>query len=83
MTSQKNKMLKIDVALVKRLIASQFTWTFFKDKSRDIFRNSFTFDTNTWTRAHAWTLWKALIIAAELTKSNVTDKLDQWRIIEY
>ncbi len=39
-------------------------WTFFKDKSREIFRELFGFDKGTWARARAWTLWKALIVAS-------------------
>lgn len=58
------------------------TWTFFKDKSRDVFRNSLNFDSGTWARARAWTLWKALIIAADLTESNASDTSRSWNIIE-
>lgn len=35
-------------------------WTFFTEKSREVFRASLPFDQATWTRACGWALWKAL-----------------------
>lgn len=57
------------------------TWTFFKDKSREIFRKSLQLDSNTWARGRAWTLWKALITAAGITNPNDTEAKECWRII--
>ena len=34
-------------------------WTFFKNKSRQIFKEHLNLDKNTWTRAKGWALWKA------------------------
>ena len=57
-------------------------WTFFKGESREIFRSIFPFDAATWTRARAWTLWKFLITAADLTSWNALGALRTWEIIE-
>ncbi|MBX9577518.1 MAG: phosphotransferase [Chthoniobacterales bacterium] len=57
-------------------------WTFFKGESREIFRSMFSFDTATWTRARAWTLWKFLIAAAGLTSWNAFGTARTWEIIE-
>lgn len=55
-------------------------WTFFKGESREIFRKMLPIDVNTWARGRAWTLWKALIIAANVTESNAA-QAEQYRII--
>ena len=34
-------------------------WTFLRNKSRDIFKNKITYDSDTWIRAKGWALWKA------------------------
>lgn len=39
-------------------------WTFFKGKSREVFRERLKFDEGTWARGRAWALWKALIVAS-------------------
>ncbi len=57
-------------------------WTLFEGKSREIFRNTLTFDDATWARARAWTLWKALITAAGLINPNNSESLRCWQIIE-
>lgn len=57
-------------------------WTFFKGESRDIFQKTLNIDEDTWTRARAWTLWKALIIAAGLSETNAKESKDCWRIID-
>lgn len=56
-------------------------WTFFKGESRELFRKKLPFDANTWARGRAWTLWKALIIAAGITDSNAAEAADPMRII--
>jgi len=35
-------------------------WTFFKNKSREIFKAHLPLDEDTWARARGWALWKAL-----------------------
>ena len=39
-------------------------WTFFSDTGRETFQDALGFDAATWTRAHGWALWKALITLA-------------------
>lgn len=58
------------------------TWTFFKDQSREIFRNSLSLDSDAWIRGRAWTLWKALVVAAGITNPNNAEAKECWRIIE-
>ncbi len=41
-------------------------WTFFKGKSREIFKQSLSLDNNTWLRAKAWALWKAAFELCQL-----------------
>jgi aminoglycoside phosphotransferase (APT) family kinase protein len=40
-------------------------WTFFKDRSRAIFKEAMDLDEATWTRARGWALWKALYELSE------------------
>lgn len=58
------------------------TWTFFKGKSREIFCNNFSLDSDTWNRGRAWTLWKALMVAAEIRNPNSAEAKECWRIID-
>lgn len=58
------------------------TWTFFKNESRKIFRNTLSLDVDTWKRGRAWTLWKALIVAAGITDSNNAEAKECWQIID-
>lgn len=58
------------------------TWTFFKDKSRTVFRNALDFDSDTWARARGWVLWKALIVASRLKGTNASDASRSLYIIE-
>lgn len=57
------------------------TWTLFKDESREAFRSSLNLDAGTWARGRAWTLWKALICAANLTNSNAVEATQALSII--
>ena len=57
-------------------------WTLFKDESREVFYKTIPLDKDTWARGRAWTLWKALIIAAGLTDSNAIEANEPWRIID-
>lgn len=57
-------------------------WTFFKDKSRAIFRSSLSLDNDTWARGRAWALWKALIVYAQLPGTNPLEIENSKRIID-
>jgi aminoglycoside phosphotransferase (APT) family kinase protein len=57
-------------------------WTLFEGKSRDVFHQLMTLDAGTWARGRAWTLWKALIIAAGLTESNAVESTRAWQTID-
>jgi len=35
-------------------------WTYFDENARDIFRSNLNLDNDTWVRARAWAMWKAL-----------------------
>jgi aminoglycoside phosphotransferase (APT) family kinase protein len=57
-------------------------WTLFRGQARQDFRAMFDFDAATWTRARAWALWKAAIVAAGLSTTNAVEFADPWRVIE-
>jgi len=57
-------------------------WTLFRKESRHIFQATLHLDTDTWNRGRAWALWKALIIAAGLVKSNTVEGTQCWQIID-
>jgi aminoglycoside phosphotransferase (APT) family kinase protein len=46
------------------------TWTLFSGGSREVYRAAYPADRGMWARARAWTLWKALIVAAGLAKTR-------------
>lgn len=48
-------------------------WTFFRNESRKVFRETLKLDSETWARARGWALWKALIIYAGLSGTNPND----------
>lgn len=58
------------------------TWTLFQGESRKAFREILSLDVETWGRGRAWTLWKALIVAAGFTNPNNTESALSWRIID-
>lgn len=58
------------------------TWTLFEGKSREVFHAMLPFDAETWVRARAWTLWKALLTAVGFTNPNNSESKQCWRIIE-
>ncbi|MDN3504783.1 MAG: aminoglycoside phosphotransferase family protein [Rhabdochlamydiaceae bacterium] len=45
-------------------------WTFFDEKSRRDFFNELALGSDTQLRSAAWALWKALIVAADISQSN-------------
>ena len=57
-------------------------WTVFDPNAREAFRRNLSLDEETWVRGRAWVLWKALILASGLTKSNAFEASQPWRIIE-
>lgn len=57
-------------------------WTLFRGESRQAFRAALGLDAGTWARGRGWTLWKALIVAANLTSTNAVEARQPWRIID-
>jgi aminoglycoside phosphotransferase (APT) family kinase protein len=57
-------------------------WTLFHSKSREIFHSTLLLDHETWARAKAWTLWKALVVAAGFTNPDNKESAQCWRIID-
>lgn len=57
-------------------------WTLFKGETRQIFMDHLSFDSATWIRAKAWTLWKAFIVAAGFTNPSNAESEQCWRIID-
>jgi aminoglycoside phosphotransferase (APT) family kinase protein len=57
-------------------------WTLFRGESRETFRAMLALDRATWARGRAWTLWKAVIIAAALAKTNAAELAQPWRVID-
>ncbi len=57
-------------------------WTLFRGESRGVFRAMLPFDSGTWNRARAWTLWKALIVAAGLSRTNAIEWAQPLRVLD-
>ena len=57
-------------------------WTLFSGESRRAFRAMLPLDAGTWARGRAWTLWKALIVAAGLIETNAVEAARPWRVID-
>jgi aminoglycoside phosphotransferase (APT) family kinase protein len=57
-------------------------WTLFSEASRASFRAALPHDANTWARGRAWTLWKAVIVAAGHSKTNAVEAARPFRVIE-
>ena len=57
-------------------------WTLFKGESRELFCRMLPLDPGTWARGRAWTLWKAMIVAAGLTNPSNREAEQCWHIIE-
>lgn len=56
-------------------------WTLFQGESRETFQEGLAFDAATWTRARAWALWKAMIVAAGFVKTNAVEWSKPWHVI--
>ncbi len=57
-------------------------WNYFDSKSRKVFKEAMALDSNTWHRARGWALWKALIIASGISKTNAVEANSSYQIIE-
>jgi aminoglycoside phosphotransferase (APT) family kinase protein len=57
-------------------------WTLFGGESRRTFRAMLPLDPGTWARGRAWTLWKALIVAAGLAETNGIEAARAWGVID-
>jgi aminoglycoside phosphotransferase (APT) family kinase protein len=57
-------------------------WTFFAGESREAFRKTLPLDSATWARGRGWTLWKALIVLAEVTGAYPLEAEQSRRIID-
>ena len=57
-------------------------WTLCGGESRRVFRAMLPLDPGTWARGRAWTLWKALIVAAGLTETNAVEAARPWSVID-
>ncbi|MDO8953640.1 MAG: aminoglycoside phosphotransferase family protein [Gammaproteobacteria bacterium] len=57
-------------------------WTFFRGKSRGIFKENLHLDEETWARARGWAMWKALYTISELENKSGTALAKQQQIID-
>jgi len=55
-------------------------WTPFDEERRFIFRSALALDRGTWLRGRAWALWKALVVAAGLTRTNAWEGTRCWNM---
>ena len=56
-------------------------WTFFRGKSREIFKANLQLDEETWARARGWAMWKALFEISELKDKSGVGLMKQRQII--
>jgi aminoglycoside phosphotransferase (APT) family kinase protein len=57
-------------------------WTWFDAHARKAFRSRLRLDEATWLRGRAWALWKALIVAAGMTRTNSVEYALPQQVIE-
>ena len=57
-------------------------WTFFDKETRKEFHSFLQTNEDVWIRGRGWGLWKALIVSAELTNTNVIEKATSWRVLK-
>ena len=57
-------------------------WTFFRGKSREIFKANMFLDEETWARARGWAMWKALYEISELEDKSGAALAKQLQIID-
>ena len=58
------------------------SWTMFDETSRAAFRDALPLDEETWARGRGWTLWKALIVAAEMPGTDRREIEKSRRVID-
>ncbi len=57
-------------------------WTLFQGESREAFRAALPLDAGTWARGRGWTIWKALIVAANPDPLGHHPEADSRRVID-
>lgn len=57
-------------------------WTVFEEGARIAFKRRLSLDEGTWARGRGWVLWKALILAAGLARSNAFEASQPRQTIE-
>ncbi len=57
-------------------------WTFFDDSARQVFRAALQIDNNTWERARAWALWKAMFRMATSLNSDDVEFTNAKRLVK-
>ncbi len=57
-------------------------WTFFDGENREVFRDGMALDRGAWARGRGWTLWKALIVLADMTGAPASEKAKQRVVID-
>jgi len=57
-------------------------WSWLGDDAGRTFKSALDLDEGTWLRARAWALWKALIVAAGLTRTNAIEYADPRSVID-
>ncbi len=57
-------------------------WNWFDVGARNEFRSALPLDEGTWLRGRAWALWKALIVAARMTRTNAVEYAKPLQVIE-
>lgn len=57
-------------------------WSSFQGANREVFRTKLGLDEGTWARGRAWTLWKALVVAADFMNPKNIESSQCWRIID-
>lgn len=57
-------------------------WHLFEGRSREVFRKARPLDAGTWARGRGWTLWKALIVVADMAGANPVDVEKSWQVID-
>jgi aminoglycoside phosphotransferase (APT) family kinase protein len=57
-------------------------WTLFEGESREAFRAGLPLDEGTWARGRGWTIWKALIVAANPDPGGHHPEAESRRVID-
>jgi aminoglycoside phosphotransferase (APT) family kinase protein len=57
-------------------------WTVFRREARATFQKKLHLDDGTWLRARAWALWKGLVLAAGLARTNAAEWAEPFGVID-